>query len=382
MALRWLEGFENCRNAALFSRKYTAAATLGVSSTTGWLDVGFGLLCTGAAGVLDVTTPVLVGAVENSWILGWAWRLEDAAGLSLVQTTFPTVALHNSVGQQLQFEMVAFNETKPGGFYWRLQVRRGSTVLGTSDKIFVVGRWFYIEVKATIHPSTGSFEMRYWSNKTGHTAATVDTFGGATLTGINTASQGTAGADRVRIALASAPLTGGSDETWMDDLYVLDSTGGSLNNYLGRQTIEGLIPNGNGNTISWDLAGGAANVADAWGEAGDLQSTTEDDKRLTSDVLDEVELAAYTDLTNIRLVAIKGLLLHTNHKMDTSGNRNLAPRLRKTTGSPAEVSGATVNVASTNYTGSSEVFANDPNTSSPWVVADVNAAQFGVKTGT
>lgn len=382
MALRWMEGFENCRLAALFSRKYTAAATSGVSSATGWLDKGFALLCTGAAGALDITTPVLVGAVENSWVLGWAWRLEDPAGLSGSQTVFPTVALHNSVGQQLQFEMVAYNETKPGGFYWRLQVRRGATVLGTSDKIFVFGRWFYIEVKATIHPSTGSFEMRYWSDKSNHTTPTVDTFGGATLTGINTAAQGTAGADRVRIACASSPLTGGSDETWMDDLYVLDSTGGSLNDYLGRQTIEGMIPNANGNTLQWDLAGGATTITDAWGEAGDVQNTTEDDKRVTSDTLNEIELADYAPLANIRLVDVNGILLHTNHKMDTSGSRNFAPRLRKTTGSPAEVSGTTVNVTGTSYTGSSELFALDPNTAAAWVIADLNTYQFGVQTGT
>jgi hypothetical protein len=161
---------------------------------------------------------------------------------------------------------------------------------------------------------------------------------------------------------------------------VLDSTGGSLNNYLGKQVIEGIKPNGNGNSIQWDLAGGATDVTDAWGENGDTQSTTEDDKRLTSDVLDEKELATYTDLVNIRLVSIKGLLLHTNHKMDTSGNRNIVPLLRKTTGSPVEVEGTQVNVSSTSYTGSSEVLANDPNTSAPWTVADVNAYQFGVKT--
>lgn len=381
MALRWMEGFENCRNAVLFQRKYTAASVVGIGAVdVGWQGKGFCINESCAGGGLDVVTPVLVGAVENSWIMGWAWRLEDPAGLSGSQTTFPSLVLHNSVGQQLQFEMLAFNETKPGGVYWRLQVRRGSTVLATSTKIFEFSTWYYIEVKATIHPSTGSFEMRWWGVHS--TSATVDTFNGATLTGINTASQGTAGADRLRILLSSAPLTGGSDEVMMDDLYVLDSTGGSMNNYLGKQIIEAMIPNANGNSIQWDLAGGAASVADAWGEPGDTQGTAEDDKRLTSDTLNEIELADYAPLANIRLVGVRGILLHTNHKMDTSGNRNLHPRLRKTTGTPAEVSGTTINVSSTNYTGSSELFALDPNTAAAWVIADLNAYQFGMQTGT
>jgi hypothetical protein len=378
MALVWLEGFEMCQIAALFPRKYpvTSITTSSITGSTGWQGSGNALTNSGATLGFDVTTGALVGSVENAWVLGWAWMLGDTAGLSTSQTAFPSVILADGVGSQLQFEMVAYNETKAGGNGWRLQVRRGSTVLGTSDKIFKQEKWYYIEVKATIHPSTGSFAMRWHTQFS--SSPTTDTFQGASLTGLNTANQGTAGADRVRLKLNSAPLTSSSDEIQMDDLYVLAGSGG-LHDYLGRQYIEGVLPNANGNQLDWTLAGGAANLTAAWAEAGTTQSGPGDDSRVQSDVLNQIELADYAPVAVLRLTDIKGVLLHTQSRMDTSGSRTFCHRIRKTTGSPVEVDGLTFTCTSTAEQGNSEVFENDPNTAAAWVKADFNAVQFGVK---
>lgn len=377
MALRWLEGFEGLTLGVLLARKYEAGSVAGnLVATLGWQDKGTALQSQGTSTGFDVTTPELVAVDEDSWIIGWAWRLDDTSGLSNSQTTFPGVILQNAAGDQLQFEMVADNHDKPGGIYWRLQVRRGSTVLGTSDASFNYGVWYYIEVKATIDPINGSYEMRWWTRTS--TAPVVDA--GASNAGpVNTANQAAAGADRVRVLLLSAPLTGGTDNISMDDLYVCDDTGATSNDYLGRQVIEVMHPSGNGNSLEWDLTGGAASLVDAWEESANLQSSTEDDKRTTSDVTDQKELATYTSLSNIRLVSVTGILLHTQHRMDTSGQRNIAPLLRKTTGTPAEVMGTEVTLDNTAFDGSSEVFEQDPNTSSPWVIADLNSYQFGVQ---
>ncbi len=381
MALVWLEGFEMAQIATLLARKYPTSSitSASLSSNTGWQGSGNALGCSGATLGFDVTTGALVGSVENAWVMGWAWMMNDSGGLSNSQTQFPSVILRDGVGDQLQFEMVAFNESKAGGNGWRLQVRRGSTVLGTSDKVFKQEKWYYIEVKATIHPSTGSFSMRWHTQFS--SSPTTDTFQGASLTGLNTANQGTAGADRVRIKLNSAPLTSSSDEIQMDDLYVLAGSGG-LHDYLGRQYIEGVLPNANGNQLDWTLAGGAASVTAAWGEAGNSQSGAGDDSRVQSDVLNQIELADYASLSVLRLTDIKGVLLHTQSRMDTSGSRTFCHRIRKTTGSPAEVDGTTFTCASTAEQGNSEVFENDPNTAAAWVKADFNATQFGVKNKT
>lgn len=380
MALRWIEGFEGTRISALYQRKYPDfTSTVVAAAPTGWQDRGNAIQCNGSGGGFDVTTPQLVASVENTWILGWAWMFSDASGLSGSQTTFPSVELHDGTGQQIQVEMLAYNESKGGGTYWKIQIRRGTTVLGTSTAIFNSDIWYYIEVKITVHPTTGSFETRWWRRN--DTSATVDA--GASDAGpVNTAHQTTAGADRVRIALNSAPLTGASDPVLMDDLYVCDDTGSTNNDYLGKQVIEVITPNANGNSLEWTLAGTASDLTDAWGEDGATQSTLGDDKRVTSDVTDQKELAAYTNLSQIRLVTVRGLLLHTQHKMDTSGSRNFAPLLRKTTGSPANTLGTEVTVSGTNVTGSSEVFEEDPNTSAPWTITDINAAEFGVQTRT
>lgn len=384
MALRWHEGFEALFLPTLMLRKYAAGGTFVTAggNPVGWQGKGFACDSqnTSGSGYVDLTTRALVVSPENSWIMGWAWQMNDVGGLSGSQTTFPGMNLHNSVGQQLQFEMVAYNsESKPGGFYWRLQVRRGSTVLGTSDKIFELGKWYYIEVKATVRTGTnGSFAMRWWGQF--DNSPTVDTFQGATLTGINTANQGTDGADRMRMLLVSLPQTGSADLLYLDDVYVCDSTGSINNDYLGKQMIEALHPDGTGNAMQWDLAGSATSIADALAEARTSQSTPGDDRRITSDVTDERALATYDPLTFHRLNTIRGVLLHTEHRMDTSGSRSFVPLLRKTTGTPAEVEGTSVLLSSTSVTGSSEVFEVDPNTGAVWTVTNINAAEFGVKT--
>jgi hypothetical protein len=164
----------------------------------------------------------------------------------------------------------------------------------------------------------------------------------------------------------------------MDDLYVLAGSGG-LHDYLGRQYIEGVLPNANGNQLDWTLAGGAANLTAAWAEAGTTQSGPGDDSRVQSDVLNQIELADYAPVAVLRLTDIKGVLLHTQSRMDTSGSRTFCHRIRKTTGSPVEVDGLTFTCTSTAEQGNSEVFENDPNTAAAWVKADFNAVQFGVK---
>lgn len=375
MALRWFDGFETIRLGVLLSRKYAVVANSGgiLGSVIGWQNKGFALDANNNPNGPDMTTKALVGSVTNDWTMGWAWQMDSTDGLDNAQTLFPTVALHDSVGQQLQFEMVAANSSpsKAGGGYWRVQVRRGTTVIATSDKLFEGSQWYYIEVKATIHPSTGSFEMRWWTPWS--TSSTTDTFGGATISGINTANQGSAGADRVRISLRTSP---GLDNIYIDDLYVRDDS-----TYMGRQIIEGIFPSANGVTQQWDLAGGALNLQDAWDEGALSQSTGGDDSRVTSDTTDEIALAAYDDLVNIRLVTVNGLLLHTQHHMDTSGDRDFVPLLRRAAG-PSEFEGTLTNVIGTAYTGSTELFVNEPNTAAPWVIADINAYQFGVKTKT
>lgn len=378
MALRWMEGFENCRISELFARKYdifTGSGAAGITNTTvGWQGVGFCLEASGSASSnCTFTTPALVPSVENTWIVGWAWAIDQATGLSGSQTSFPSIEFYSGAGQQLQIEMIAANATKPGGGYWKIQVRRGSTVLATGTKLFQPGKFYYIEAKVTVRDGTdGAVEIQWW--RLTDTSPTNDIL----VSGINTANQGTDGADRVKIQMISEPAT--TAHLLIDDIYICDDTGSINNDFLGKQIIEGINPSGDGNSLEWSLQGSAASLEDAWNESATVQSDLEDDKRTQSDTTDQKELAAYSNLSVISLVDITGVMLHTQHRMDTSGSRGFCPLLRKTTGTPAEVEGTTVTVTGTDETGSSEMFELDPNTASPWVVADVNGYQFGVKT--
>jgi len=369
MALRWLEGGQGCQNTTIFSRLYATVAGA-VGST---LTDQFGRTVFDAA-TLVLTTGALAGAVQNTWVCGFRFNVTSGI-LDSSPSARPGVMLKNSVGEQVRIEAVDTTGTKPGGQKFKLRVMRGATELARTVEEFSqtasVNNWTYFEWKVTVNTSTnGSFSLKYHTHKSRNNTATWD----AANTGVNTANQGTAGADRAVLSWD----TGGTDRVSMTDIYLLDSSGSVNNDFLGEIYIEALDPDGNGTTTQWSLAGGAASLEDAINEAASIQSVAEDDKGVTSDVTGQIELATMSDLVLITNTTIVGIQVRMYGKMDTTGSRNIEFFYRKTTGSPAQVgSGKLLALSSTAFAGAADTLEQDPNTSAAWTIANINAMQLG-----
>lgn len=371
MALRWLDGLQAEQNAAILGRLYTSVAgSTGIAYTDEYGRSQFD------SSNLIMTTPAVVVAVENTWIIGFGFSML-AGQLNSSPSAFPHVGLRNSVGEQLRIEVVEAAISKPGGLYYKLRVMRGATTLATTVESFPANirddRRTYFEFKAVVRTSTnGSFELKYHDFKTGEHTATWS----AANTGINTANQGTDGADRFEFAWTTGDAI---DRCSLTDLYVCDNTGAKNNDYLGVVYIEELSPDGTGATNNWVLAGSAASVEDALNEGNTVQSTIEDDKRLTSDTVGDLTLATMGNLSSVVNTPIIGMQTRIFGKMETVGSRDVQFFYRKTTGSPAQVGTVILDLDSTTIVGEADTLENDPNTGTDFVLADVNGMQIGVE---
>lgn len=370
MALRWLEGGQGCQNTTIFSRLYASVAgVVGAVATD-----QFGRSVFNSTNLV-LTTPALVGAVENTWVCGFRMNMVSGT-LDTSPSARPGVMLRNSVGEQVRIEAVDTSPSGvPGAGKFKLRVMRGATELARTVEEFSqnnsVDNWTYFEWKVTVNTSTnGSFSLKWHTRKSMNNTATWD----AANTGVNTANQGTAGADRATFSWD----TGGTDQIAITDIYLLDSSGSVNNDFLGDLYIEALDPDGTGTTNQWDLAGGAVSVEDALNEGASIQSVAEDDKGCTSDVVGEITLATMSNLSLITNTTIVGVQVRMYGKMDTTGARDVEFFYRKTTGSPAQTgSGTLLELDSTSFEGKADTRETDPNTSAAWVIADINGLQLG-----
>lgn len=377
--LRWLEAFQGARNANIYSRLYsTVSGNVGVEYTDEYGRTIF------YSNDLLLRTPSLVGSPTNTWVCGFAFRLNNGAVLNTSPSAFPHVGLRVSGGEQLRLEAVdASDSGKPGGTYYKMRVMRGATELARTVERFSGAStgtndffWTYFQWKATVRTGTnGSFELKYTTLKDHGTmnTATWD----AAATGINTANQGSDGVDRLEIAFTTGDAL---DPVTFNDFYALDTSGSVNNDYLGMLYMEAMKPDGTGTTMSWTLAGSATDIEDALDEAANTQSTTEDDKRITSSTIGQVALATMSNLSSkFGTTPIVGVQVRVYGKMDSTGSRTVDFYYRKTTGTPAETSGGNQVFSSTAYAGAADTQETDPNTGVAWVLADLQAQQMGVK---
>lgn len=371
MTLRWLEGGLSCQNATIFSRLYAAqAGTIGAVAADHFARQVFNSTS------LVLTTTALVGSVANTWVAGFRMNLVSGT-LDASPTARPGIMFKNSVGEQVRIEAVDTSSSAPGNKKFKLRVMRGATLLATTNEEFsqnnAVQNWTYFEWKVTVNTGTsGSFSLKWHTHKSRNNTATWD----AANTSINTANQGTAGADRSVLSWD----TGGTDQISITDIYLLDSAGSVNNDFLGEIYMESIKPDGNGSTLNWVLAGGAANLEDAIDEPNGTQSSTEDDKGVTSDVVGDIELATVSNLSLILTTTIVGVQVRLYGRMDTTGSRNVEFFYRKTTGSPAQIgTGVLLALTSGSMVGAADTLEKDPNTTAAWVIADINAMQLGFK---
>lgn len=272
-------------------------------------------------------------------VVGVAWKYTtDGSGDVLRFLT-------SNSGEQIVVRHVAGGE---------LAIDRGSTQLEvTSGLGLVVDVFYYLEVKITIHPSAGTYDVY------------IDEVEAMADTGVNT--EASAGLDIKQIEFSGNTTM---DPFW-DDIYVLDGSGLENTDFLGDVRIDTLTPDGDGNRNDFTAVGEANN----W-EAVDDGNTPDDDSTYNhSTVVDEDELYTFTDLvaTPDTIFAIQV----TNHyRSDDAGARQVRALVRSNTTEAESAAQGVSGGALFRY--ANAVFETNPDGGAAWDEAAVNAVEAGI----
>lgn len=358
MAGRAVEGFETRQHATYFTRLYPVASVGSIGFTTGRRH-GSALTSTSAS----FRTDALVSSVENTWIVCFAVKVSDNA-VVIPSGATGGVRLYDSVGEQIALVL------QPGAAHntWNLELRRGATVLATTADYSCGSQqaWQYFQWKVTVRTGTnGTSELRRW----GYQDSTHEVV--HNLSSLNTANQGTDGADRFE-AVCNA---GGTSQMQLDDIVVMDNTGTANNDFTTNPLVViGALPDGEGNTQDWTPDTGSAHFS----RVDDPVGLPADTELVRSATVGDIDQFTYQDLTVLvgGSSAVAMVQIVTTAGMLASGSQDLAVSVRSgatdTQGSDFTVSGIPIGSFR-------EVFDENPVGPAAWTKTSLEAAEFGVE---
>lgn len=270
----------------------------------------------------------------------------------------------NSLGNDA-LAIVAYFEAASNHVGWNVTatgaiqvVRNNTTVLGTSSAgVIAVDTWYYVEFKASISDSVGTYEVRV---------------NGVSVLSGSSADTRTSGANGRIEGIQISGVT--SKQYRFDDLYILDTTGSVNNDFLGDLRVSARLPNGNGTASQFTGSDGNSTDNYALVDESPHNSGTDYVGSSTAAQKDTYAVAnlPYTPITvfgvQVTAVATKSL----------AGLRNAAVIARS---SGVETLGASRAVQSS-YKGISHCYDVDDGQGSPttaWSKTLVDAAEFGVQ---
>lgn len=268
--------------------------------------------------------------------------------------TGPTeiIQLQDSAGN-LQLTL-KFNADGTFGL-WRGDSSTG-TLLATSAAISA-GFWVYLELKAIIHASLGSYEFRVNEQSM---------FSG---TGANTKNTALTNVGRVKLYSLRFDGPVGSDLK-VDDLYIADlSQPIPASGFYGNRRIEALFPNAFGAVTGFTPFGNASN----WQNVDENPHTSDTDYNYASTV-NTSDLYGMQNLSTPNGTNVVAQLTHVSRKDDALA-RVVAPLIRS-----GGVTYAGENDSlTTSYVYYPEIWNFNPNTSDYFTLAAINAIEAGIQ---
>jgi hypothetical protein len=333
MTLKWIEGFEIGRMQTEMQDKY---AVYSGPANTGYT----GRVVGNAGRPIYLTTPSL--GSNDTWIIGFGFKRASSA-------THYYFDLYSGANRQFTIQ---FHATDPGN-YWTVRLLRGATEVeaGTSELAYDV--WYYIELKVTIDPSAGAYELR------------INEITEMSDTSVNTAESGSGNADVFHVR--------NSFSQYLDDLYICDDNGSNNNDFLGDCQVEGILPNGAGDRTEWS-ANPASNNYQRVDDPQNAYSLTDyvyDDTNGQGDLYEFEDPGAISG-------EIKGIAVITFAALSAAGSRVIR-NLFKTDGGGTEYDLDSMTVASTDAAGFLKIQETNPDTSLAWTDSELSDAQFGVE---
>lgn len=237
-------------------------------------------------------------------------------------------------------------------------VFRGNTQLSiSSGGVWTEDTWHYFELKILIAGGTGgSYNLR------------IDDTSVTSGSGVNTLQSASLPVQFIQWnGYDAASDDTPAKEAQIDDIYVIDTTGGINDDFLGSDTtVVFKAPTSDGTTNDFTPQTGVDNYAMV--DENPAAAADYNDGATNGDI-DEYGFDA------VDQAGIYGVKVESHVQVDTEGRqRAFRHRCR---------SGATVGNGSDKAVADDvnefEIFEVDPNTSSLWVKADLNSAEFGVE---
>ena len=236
-----------------------------------------------------------------------------------------------------------------------ITVRRGDfndTSLGTSGVVLTPNTWHYIELKATIHNSAGSYELR------------VDGVNVRDASGIDTQKQSTSLANQMQIWKFPYNVA-----IRFDDMYMCNGLGSENNDFLGDIRVDSLFPDGAGASTDWTPSAGSN--YDCVNEA----APNDDTDYVSETTAGDHDTYAFDNLPTSG-GDVMGVQTMAFARKDDAGTRDI--KLMTRPSSTDYESDIALPLLDT-WTYYMDMREQNPETTSPWTISEVNASEFGVK---
>ena len=340
MSIRFIEGFDNYVKATDANRKWQIG-NLGISTLQNGRDTyGKSLKFLGPHSEdAYLVTPSLGNA--STLIIGFAFKDDN-----MPSAPFKLLSFMDLSDSQIDL----YFDPSTHNFSFRRAI---DDIVGTGTRLVSDNTWVYVEVKATIHSSTGSVQLK------------INEQSDITVTGANTqaSANGHNYANTISFFKPSAYSTSYS----LDDLYILDSNGSANNDFLGDMKVEALVPIGTGTNSGWTAVGDSPNWKCVVSNNATYVETS------TLNAKDTYQISDLTYITN----AIAGIGVNIFVK-NTDGQSNHIKSVIRSGGVDND-SAASNFVNDVDFKCQTFVQETDPNTSSAWTAAALNSAEFGMK---
>lgn len=325
-----LEGFDTYATGNFTGKWLTQGGTIGAGGREG------------TNGINHTTEMWMQKAVNNkqTLIVGIAIKLSTTKNWELFE-------LRDSATVQLGLYTDGSNQ---------IIVKRGTTTIASTGYSIPTNTWVYLEFKGTIHNSTGSWELRINGDWVDSQAS------------IDTQQTGNAYATSVLFRFAGI----GASTHWLDDIYIFDDEGSFCNDFVGDVHVETIFPDGAGYVTDW---AGFPVDGDANWEKVDENDPDSDTSFVATSGIGNIDLYNFGSLITVS-GSIYCLQVDTWAKKDDIGSRTLNAVTRPTTVTFS--GGAPLSLGNT-YGYSTFQFEQNPQTAGYWTIAEINAAEFGVK---
>jgi hypothetical protein len=346
-----MEGFEHCGDvtattleiADRLATKWDIIYADSANSFTlesGYKSQGVCLKYAGALFELETGKNQIVKVLDNqtNWVVGFAFR--QLTGMTY---TNPVLCGLYSFGRPTVYLSYILYDAYQGTLI--LKRPSGASICSVH---LLNDIWYYIEFKATIHPTNGSAEL------------CVDGVSIGSGSGIATGYSDVVGADRLQFV--------NSYGSYIDDIYLLDGQTPGATDFLGKSKVSVFFPAQDTGPNNW-----------APSQVGDHYAVVNEpilnmDNYLYTDTDGAAELFSFGTITGSGTIYGAQLV----GQFATSGSQLKTTQITCESGSNTATLEQVV-AQPDNHTDVIIPLELDPNTGNSWERTDLNAAHFGVE---